>query len=315
LLVLGIVVLGLALPATSAAGVNPCSQSDVQATCQINTTPIHKGSKGFELTLSITQQVQEGYGGPVKVNSLAGVLFRHRGQATESDYYSPFGSRRHPLEFSWGGTRTRPLQFVKIKGTFADGRGSINLTFHATAPARHVTVPKGCWGHGGRRRPGILSGSYTLRADKLGTITQKSFKATITTAAYTCNPAHAYGVQTDASHHLPLLFVLKPSSTGLVTETIDAFNDGNAGFFQYSYTVSGLPSSDFTLNPSTLNRGHVIGAGGISDTATYTSKHSSTIGTTGRMSGSLAVTFASIGRATPFPISRAAQEWGPKANQ
>jgi hypothetical protein len=297
------------------AGANPCSQSELQATCQIKTTPTHEGSRRFELTLLVTQQIFYAYGGPVKTSSFAAVLSRHQGQMTESDSYSFLAGSGHPLTFSWGERSAKPLQFAQIKGTFGNGRGSIDLTFHPTGPARYVGVPKGCGGHGGRRRPGTFIGSFTLYADKLGAITHKSLKATISTASYTCNlPTPGYGVQTDASHELPLLIVRKPSSTGPVSETIDVFRNWNGGFYTHTYTVSGLPSSDFTLDTSTLSTGQVKGAGGISGTATYNSTHSSTQLTVGRMGGSLAVTFASIGKVTPFPSSRAAEEWAPKAN-
>jgi hypothetical protein len=316
LLVAVTVVVGWAVPDVSLAGVNPCSESDVQATCQIKTMPIHKGSRGFELMLFIRQEIIAGYGGLYKSSSWVGVLSRRNGHATETDDYSFFSWRDHPLKLSWGGKGTKPLQFAKIKGTFANGRGSIDLTFHATGPARHVSVPKGCRGHGGQRRPGILSGSYTLHADKLGTVTQRSFRATISTASYACDLlTHGYGVQTDASHGLPLLFVRKPSSAGPVSETVAVFRGGKGGSFEHSYTVSGLPSSDFTFNTSKLSNGQVKGAGGISGNATYRSTHSSTKGTTGRMTGSLVVTFASIGKMSPFPRSRAAEEWALSANR
>ena len=298
--------------AAPTAAVNPCSQSDLRATCQLETTPIQVGSKGFELRLSVVQGIAFGYGAPAKVTSLSAVLFRRSGQATETDTYNPLTGRGRRLSISWGSKSMAPLQFAQIKGTFVDGLGSINLTFDATGSIRHVAVPKGCRGRGGDRRAGILSGSFTLHADKLGTITQKSFRATISTAAYTCYQAkRGYGVETDSSDHLPMLTVSKPTARGRVSETIDAFSGKPGAFIYHTYTVSGLPSSDFTLNPSTLSSGHVIGGGGISGSATYTSTGSSTEYTVGRMAGSLAVTFASIGRATPFPSSRAAKAWAP----
>jgi hypothetical protein len=100
-----------------------------------------------------------------------------------------------------------------------------------------------------------------------------------------------------------------------VSETIGAFGNGAGGFFSYTYTVSGLPSSDFGFNPSTLSTGQVTGPGGISGTAAYGSTYSSSKSTTGRMTGSLAVMFASIGKASPFPRGRAAEEWAPSANR
>ena len=315
-LVLGLAVVGCVFPAVSEAGINPCSDSDVEATCHIKTTPIHEGSRGFELTLFIGQEIVYGYGGVYKASSWAGDLSRREDQAAENDEYTFRGWRGHPLQISWGGKSTTPLTFAKIKGTFANGRGSIDLTFHPTGRARHVSVPGGCRGHGGQRRRGTLSGSYTLRADRLGTITQRSFEATISTADYTCGVRrHEYGVETNASHQLPMLEASKPTPSGPVSETIDVFRYDKDGSFDHSYTVSGLPSSDFQFDPSTLNAGEVTGAGAISGTATYSSTYSSSRLTTGRMRGNLAVTFASIGRASPFPRGRAAEEWSPDANR
>ena len=56
-------------------------------------------------------------------------------------------SKAHSLTFKTG---TKPGQSATITGTFVNnGRGSINMTFQATGPAHHVSVPKGCQGHRG----------------------------------------------------------------------------------------------------------------------------------------------------------------------
>jgi hypothetical protein len=299
-LVLAMVVLGLALPAVSMAGASPCSLSDVHETCQIKVTSIQTGGKGVELTLLIGQVVQDGYGGVIKFNTLDGGLIRHQGDATENDYY--YLSESGHLNFTWGKTS---LQFARIKGTFGLGRGSIDLTFHAAGPPRQVRVPRGCRGHGGERQPDTLSGSLMLHAGKLSVLTHKSFKATISTAEYTCfKPMRGYHVYTNRRPG-PHVNVFKPNSTGPVSETITVSGE----WATYIYTVSGLPSSDYTLNPSTLSTAHVKGGGGISGTATYNSTQSSAKLTTGRMGGSLAVTFASIGKVTVFPNSQAAKQF------
>src|SRR5690242_15609541 len=174
---------GLVFPATSLA-----------TTDQIKTQAINKGP-GFKLTLAIHQGQPTGYGGRYP-NSVAGVLFKHTTGGTENDNYSFSGSKKDPLKFQQG-SKPASLQFAKVTGTFGNSGGSINLTFHATGPAHNVSVPKGCTGHGGKARPGTLSGSYILHADKLGTITQKSFKATLSSASFQCNkPTHGYDVQT-----------------------------------------------------------------------------------------------------------------------
>src|SRR5438270_10339284 len=113
LVVLGAVVGGLVFPAASMA-----------VTAQIKTTPIHKG--GFLFTLWIKQGAPLGYGAR-NPNSVQGILFRHNGNATENDDYSFSGKNSGSLKFQ-PGAKPKALQFAKITGTFANGRGSINLT-------------------------------------------------------------------------------------------------------------------------------------------------------------------------------------------
>lgn len=69
------------LPCVSHPGTHP------NPTCQIKTTPIHKGSEGFQLTLSLKQGAPTGYGGRY-ANSASGILFKHNGSATENDNYT-----------------------------------------------------------------------------------------------------------------------------------------------------------------------------------------------------------------------------------
>jgi hypothetical protein len=302
LVVLGAMVGGLVFPAASMAATKPvpCSKPKT-GTCQIKTTPIHKGSKGFQLTLAIHQGQPTGYGGRYP-NSVQGILFKHNGNATENDNYS-FSSG---MKFSTGSSR-KALQFATISGTFAKGRGSIHLTFHATGSAHHVKVPKGCQGQAGESRTGTLSGSYTLHADHLGTITQKSFKATISTASWQCNPkTHGYDVTTLKGN--PLVDIFK-SSTGKVTETIDNEPSGSGWVFSYEYKVTGLPSSNYNVQTSSnLKKATIKGGGGISGSATYTSSHSSKRRTSGKVSGSLAANLASIGKVKAFAKSRTAAQ-------
>ncbi|HZO77766.1 MAG TPA: hypothetical protein VFB39_06955 [Solirubrobacteraceae bacterium] len=303
--VLGITVGGLVFPAASMAATHvPCS-TPKSATCQIKTTPIHKGSKGFQFTLFFHQGQPTGYGGRYP-NSIQGILFKHNGNATENDNYSFSSGRSHSLTFSTGKS-TKALQFATIKGTFAKGRGSVNLTFHATGSPHHVKVPKGCQGQAGTSRTGTLGGTYTLKADKLGTITQKSFKATISTANYTCSPkSSGYDVTTLLGN--PIVDIFK-SSSGKVTESINNEPSGSGWVFDYGYKVTGLPGSDYTVQTtSNLKKATINGGGGISGKATYSSSHSSKHRTVGNASGSLAVNMASIGNVKAFPKSRKATQ-------
>lgn len=308
LVVLGAVAGGLVFPAASMAAKHvPCSTPKT-ATCQIKTTPIHKGGKGFQFTLFFHQGQPTGYGGRYP-NSIQGILFKHSGNATENDNYSFSAGKGHPLTFSTGKS-TKPLQFAKITGTFAKGRGKVNLTFHATGSPHQVKVPRGCQGNGGTSRTGTLSGKvgYTLKADKLGTITQHSFKATISTANYTCSPkTHGYDVTTLIGN--PIVDIFK-STTGKVTETIDQEPSGSGWVFIYGYKVTGLPGSDYNVQTtSTLKSASIKGpGGGISGKATYSSKQKSKHRTVGNASGSLTANLASIGPVKAFPKPRKATQ-------
>lgn len=152
-----------------------------------------------------------------------------------------------------------------------------------------------------------MGGSYTLKADKLGTITQKSFKATISTANYTCNQAsHGYDVTTLTGN--PIVDIFK-SPSEKVTETIDKEPAGNGWVFIYGYKVTGLPGSDYDVQtPSNLKKASIKGGGGISGNGTYSSPHSSKHRTVGNVSGSLADNLASIGTVKAFPKSRPAAQ-------
>lgn len=286
LVVLGAVVGGLVFPAVSMA-----------TTYQIKTTAINKGSQGFKLTLAIHQGQPTGYGGRYP-NSVAGILFKHTPKGTENDNYAFSDSKAHSLTFKTG---TKAGQFAKVTGKFVNNGGSINMTFKATGPAHHVSVPKGCQGHAGESRPGKLSGSYTLHADKLGTITQKSFSATMSSASFQCNPStHGYDLETTGFS--PAWVDVFKNSSNKVSEEIEVSKGGTDWAVDHTFTVSGLPSSDYAINTTkNLKQATVKGSGDISGGATYSSKKSSSHQTTGPMKGSLAVTFASIGKVVPFP--------------
>jgi hypothetical protein len=294
-LVLGTVVVGLAFPAAS-----------MGTTDQIKTTPIHKGSQGFQLTLAIHQGVPTGYGGRYP-NSVAVILFRHTHNGTENDNYAfstPKPAGTHKINFSG----SKDLSSAQIAGSFVNSGGSINMTFHATGKPSHVNVPKGCTGHGGTKRSGTLSGSFTVHADNLGTITQNSFKATISTAAFQCYKAsRGYELQT-SGYNPAWVDIFKTSASSPVSEEIDVSNTGNGWAFDHKFTASRAPTSDYKLNTSKLNSATVKGADGITGKATYSSKKSSKHDTVGKMSGSLAVTFGTIGKVKAFPSSRGAKQ-------
>jgi hypothetical protein len=289
LLVLGTAVVGLAFPAGAMA-----------ATEQITTKAVTK-TDGFRLQVKVVQGAPTGYGGRYP-NSVAGILNRTNGHATQANNYAFSSFGVHTLTFKG----SRDLSSAKISGTFVNGRGSINMTFHATGTKYHVSVPKGCTGHGGYRRLGTLTGSYTLHADKLGTITQKSFQATLSTASFQCSkPSHGYDLQTIGGN--PYVDIFK-SKTGSVSELIEKSGSGNGWAITHTYSVKGEPSTDYKVGKN-LKTATVTGAGGISGKASYTATHTiSSNQTTGTMSGSLAVTMATIGKVPAFPSKRSAKQ-------
>jgi hypothetical protein len=259
----------------------------------LTTTGVAK-EKGFKLSLRIVQGGQAGYGG-VTPNSVTGRLTKKSGHATQLDDYGFF----HGIDF----TAATNLSSATVRGTFANGRGSISMTFHATGPLVNARGPKGSRGIHQQKRQGVMKGSYTLRADRLGTIRQRSFTATLSTTDYSgcIPPIHGFDLFTDYTGR-PTVLISKPSPTGHVSELIEVARGRSTTYWgiTYSYIVTGLPSSDYKVGPK-LSRAKVTGAGGILGTASY----SGTRGAAGKVSrgtitGSLAVTMAPIGRVRPF---------------
>jgi hypothetical protein len=298
LLVLVTALVGLTFPAAAMA-------ADV-----LTTTGVAK-EKGFRLSLRIVQGGVAGYGG-VTPNTVSGSLTKKSGHATQLDDYGFF----HGIDF----TAASDLSSATVTGTFADGRGSISMTFHATGPLVNAGGPKGCSRVPQQERRGVLKGSYTLHADRLGTIRQKSFMATLSTTDYSGWIAPIHGLELFTYYTgRPSVLVSKPSPTGRVSEMIQVSKgrDSTDWGITYSYLVTGLPSSDYRVG-SRLSTAKVTGGGGISGTATYsgtkgasTPRHSHSKGT---VAGILAVTMAAIGRVTPFAkgARRAGQSFTPR---
>lgn len=283
LVVLVAALVGLTFPAGAAADV-------------LTTTAVAK-EKGFKLSLRIVQGGVAGYGG-VTPNTVTGTLTKQSGHATQVDDYGFYDG----IVFR----AARNLSTANVTGTFADGRGSITMTFHATGSLVHAGGPKGCSRVPQQRREGVLKGSYILHADRLGTIRQRSFTATLSTTDYSgCIPSmHGFDLFTDYTNR-PTVLISKPGPTGRVSELIEVERGRNTSHWgiTYSYLVTGLPSSDYKVG-SRLSSAKVTGAGGISGTATYSgTKGSSTSGrknSRGRLAGSLAVRMAPIGLVTPL---------------
>lgn len=246
---------------------------------------------GFKLSLRI---IQGGPGGGGFIpNSVTGVLKKQSVHATQAASYDFL----HSINFK----ASKNLSFATVRGSFANSRGSIDMTFHATGPMIH---PKGCRGRQQGRR-GVLQGTYTVHADKLGRITERSFMATLWSAySPRCSSrgyrGHGYLLFTPRFKR-PHVRVSKSSATGHVSEQIEVERSTRKSFIAYSYVVTGEPAQDYKVAPNLLSA-NVTGAGGISGTATYSAK--ATLGNNccsiGTLNGRLAVTMPAIGRVRPF---------------
>jgi hypothetical protein len=281
-LVVGAIIVGLAFPggAMAAGGL---------AYTEHITTPGVMKNHGFKLSLRIFQGTPTGYGGR-NPNTVVAILKRKNGHATQVNTYS----------FSRGirFKGSKDLAYASGKGTLANRRGSINMTFHATGPASKASVPKGCGGTPGRKRPGVLKGSLKLKADKLGTVKLRSIKATLSSANYTCQKSvKGYLLETPGGRYY--VAASKKKASGSVREEISLVKQGGGFLFTYTYSVAREPTSDYKLNTSNLSTATVKGAGGIGGKATYQGYKSHTQ-SYGKLQGTLWVKMAAIGAVRPF---------------
>ena len=243
---------------------------------------------GFRLSLNIVQAHRClpggcGYGGGPSGPSVTGVLARKRGHVTQSASYDSLR-----IKF----TNSNNLSSATVKGTFANGHGSINMTFSATGPVIHK---KACDGEVLQGRRGVLNGTYTLNAGRFfGRVTQKLFTATLWNGPNPegCSPRPRYQLLTK---RLPSVAVSKARGTGLVSEAIAVTKAG----IVYSYLVTGEPARDYEIG-SKIRSATVTGAGGISGTATYSATKGRPRRSWGTLSGRFAVTMTAIGRVRPL---------------
>ena len=274
---LGVAILGLVVPASAMA-----------STEHVVTNKVTKAG-GFKLSFIVQQGQKTGYGGRYP-NSVTVNLNRTSGKATQSNQYSFFGG----VHFSG----SKKLNSGHFTAKFAKNRGSLNMSFHPKGSSFTVHAPAGCRGKGTAHR-GTLSGSFKIKADKLGTIKVKSIPATMSTANFTCNgtPKGVY------------LFQQPPGKKGINaslvngTANISVFSStrGKGYNFLYTYSIKG-PASDY-MPSADLKTAKLTGSNGIQGTATFSGK--SKIGHNawdGIMSGStFHATMKSIGTITPFP--------------
>jgi hypothetical protein len=282
-IVLGATLVGFAFPAT------PMATTQHMATQHVITNTVTKTS-GFKLNFTVQQGQPTGYGGRYP-NSVTVNLNRTSGSATQANQYT----------FTKGVSFTGSATFSSghFHATFAKGRGSLNLTFHPKGSTFTLHAPKGCKGSPAKARRGTLTGSFTIKADKLGTIKVSSIPATLSNTNFTCSP-RAQGV-----------YIFQPPTakkginaslvSGKAHISIFSLTRGSGYSFSNSYSITG-PASDYTF-ATDLSSATLTGSNGIQGSATFTGTHKvSKNKYIGTMSGStFSVKMKSIGTVTPFP--------------
>ncbi|MBV8941265.1 MAG: hypothetical protein JO321_11775 [Solirubrobacterales bacterium] len=285
-LVFGVVVAGLAFPAGALA--NP--------TQFILHTGSVKKSHSFKLRL-YAFTTNPGYGAP-NTTALYVILTRRNGHATQTVDYGFSSTKAVKL------TGKKTLSSGRIKGKLAGGRGSINMTFSPSGP--RSKAPGACGGLSGHKRTGVLKGSLTIKADKLGTITLRSVRATLSNASDTCNPPSpscpTHGYILEGTHGSSYLCAAKSSASAKASEMIQVTKSGSGWGFYYTYAAANEPSSDYTVGPK-LSTATVKGAGGIAGKATFKGGRSSGY-STGKLTGTLWVKMAAIGAVRPFASAK-----------
>ncbi len=257
-----------------------------------------KKNHGFKVSIS-GFNTNSGYGAPNQTTFTV-TLKRTSGHATQTAAYafsSGAGAKNNPKL-----TGVKNLSKGKIKGTLTDGRGSVDMHFHATGKLTKASVPKGCSGTPGKKRSGTWSGKLTLKADKLGTVRVKSEKGSLSTAIYQCAP-NVKGYLLEATHSEYYVTASKPSAKGSVREMIQVTKNGKGYGFTYTYAAANEPTTDYTLDTAKLSTAKVTGAGGIKGKASYKGSKSKSH-SYGKLTGTMYVKMAAIGLVKPFASAK-----------
>ncbi|MBV8941362.1 MAG: hypothetical protein JO240_06500, partial [Solirubrobacterales bacterium] len=210
------------------------------------------------------------------------------------------------------------LGSARMRGTFARHGVSINvnMTFHATTGTTSIPVGKGCTGSPGSKRGGVLKGTLRFHAGLLGTLTVRSFPATLEIPVNeSCPPPPP---PPPPHHILHLVTAFTDRASGQVAE-VDATRLKEGGVFEgatvtqsgpipgstwfFIYFLSSarpLPNADYSY-ASDLSSGTITGGGPFHGTATYTGTPKGTHCSDGRLGGDLTAHFATLGTVKLFP--------------
>lgn len=292
LLLLGVTVAGLAFPAAMVVANASARDTAKKAPTVILKSGTTKSNKGFNLRL-FAYQAPGLYGGITRY--LTVYMTRKSGHATQTaEYIFSSHVKMTAAKHQTSGT---------IKGKLPGGRGSIRMTFHSTS--RSSKARGACGGSKGSKRSGTLSGSMTLKADKLGTVKLRSIQATWSSATYLCpgppspHTCPSKGYLLEAPHATYLCFS-KPTAKSRVSEVIELVKGGSSGFgAYYVYAVANAPSRDYKVGAK-LASASLKGAGGIRGQAVYSAKKKSKRQTHGKLTGTLSVKIAALGLVQPF---------------
>ena len=285
------VLLALSLPATAAAG--PSHDFNL-------TTARVSKNDGFKLffrasriccisTIAISLKRPTGKAGAV-------------GSTTELDLYSfvlhAFTARSN-------------LGAATLTGAFRGHRGAIDMTFKGTSKLATNPVPKGCTGTPGKSRRGVLSGTFHLKAERLGVEKLSSIKATLKTPYKITHckggPAFSGTEVMGANKRGTSVSAFEPPGSGPAIVTI---TEGAGRALMHTFTLI-APRADYTF-PSDLSTASVTGEAPMKGSMSYTGTVKMDRVSHGTLSGDLSVSFATIGSFKPFaggPL-RAIQETG-----
>lgn len=198
------------------------------------------------------------------------------------------------------------LKSAALTGTLRNHRGPVNLTFHATAPATSVPVPKECTGSAGMIRKGMLEGKFALKADKLGTEKLSSLRATLErppklkscSGGKQQHSVELSGSGPTSSNRLMDVEAFKTPGRRPVEEDVAEQHEGSGFSFEYVVAVK-VPRSHYTYS-SDLSGAEVEGYGAIKGSATYFGNAETNGQSRGQLSGDLSATSAAIGKIRPL---------------
>lgn len=230
-----------------------------------------------------------------------------KGAAAGGRAGSPTVGEFDSYAFSKGVTYTAKsnLSSAQLKGTFRMKRGSIKMTFHATKGATKIPLGKGCTGTPGKQRKGLLKGSFKLKADRLGTLKLSSLKATLMIPPSESCPTppppkfHGESVSGFSGGKTHSVSVAATKTKGAVSESVTTSSGGSGWSFFHSVFISGLPTSDYTFSPN-LTKAKVTGHSPLKGTASYKGNAVTSNFSSGKLTGNLKATFATIGSVKLF---------------